>query len=170
MGADAVDDYVDALEHEVWKYTVHEQNYGKAARRMYNVFRLSGRYYEAAYIRELFDEPVTALYQLAALLSTVDDAAQSSDTFGQEMLLGQVDRLIMSAVGALEGRDEAEMVARLMRLRRAIVGRAEAAEREADVEGARDAAMTAVNDYFRRVLMIVPSIKAYLDEIAARGH
>ena len=45
-------------------------NYGKAARRMYNVFRLTGRYREAAYLRELFDEPVTALYQVAALLRT----------------------------------------------------------------------------------------------------
>ena len=74
LGADAVDDYVDQLEHEVWKYSVVDPNYGKVARRLYNVFRLSGRYYEAAYIRELFDEPVTALYQLAALLRTVDDA------------------------------------------------------------------------------------------------
>lgn len=168
MGGDAVDDYVDALEHEIWKYTARDHNYGKAARRMYNVFRLTGRYYEAAYIRELFDEPVTALYQLAALLSTVEDAATSGDTFGEEMLVGQVDLLIMSAVSALEGRDEAEMVARLSRLRAAIVARAAAAEREADVADARDAAMGAVNDYFRRVLEIVPTIKAYLDEIASR--
>ncbi len=75
IGADAVDDYVEQLEHEVWKYTVVTPNHGKAARRMYNVFRLSGRYPEAAYLRELFDEPVTALYQLAALLQTVADAA-----------------------------------------------------------------------------------------------
>ena len=63
------------LEHEVWKYTVKEPNYGKAARRMYNVFRMNGRYREAAYIRELFDEPVTALYQVSALIRTLDDAA-----------------------------------------------------------------------------------------------
>ena len=64
LSADSVDDYVDTLEHEVWKYTVKEPNYGKAARRMYNVFRMNGQYREAAYIRELFDEPVTALYQV----------------------------------------------------------------------------------------------------------
>ena len=43
LSADAVDDYVDTLEHEVWKYTVKDPNYGKAARRMYNVFRMNGQ-------------------------------------------------------------------------------------------------------------------------------
>ena len=81
LSADSVDDYVDTLEHEVWKYTVKDPNYGKAARRMYNVFRLTGRYAEAAYIRELFDEPVTALYQVAALIRTLDDAATAGDVF-----------------------------------------------------------------------------------------
>ena len=42
LSADSVDDYVEQLEHEVWKYTVKDPNYGKAARRMYNVFRMSG--------------------------------------------------------------------------------------------------------------------------------
>ena len=170
LGADAVDDYVDQLEHEVWKYSVVDPNYGKVARRLYNVFRLSGRYYEAAYIRELFDEPVTALYQLAALLRTVDDATSAGDVFDQETVLAQVDALIISAVSALEGRDEAEMVARLSRLRAAIVARSAQLERASDIDDARALAMAAVNDYFRRVLRIVPTIAAYLDEIAARPH
>jgi hypothetical protein len=169
LGADAVDDYVDQLEHEVWKYTVKEHNYGKAARRLYNVFRLTGRYHEAAYLRELFDEPVTALYQVAALLMTVDDAASSGDAFDQELLLAQVDRLIVASIDALEGRDEAEMVARLNRLRAAIVERGDADARGVEVDAARSAAMTAVNDYFKRALELVPTIKAYLDELAARG-
>ncbi len=121
IGADAVDDYVEQLEHEVWKYTVVTPNHGKAARRMYNVFRLSGRYPEAAYLRELFDEPVTALYQLAALLQTVADAATTGDeVFDRELLLAQVDQLIMSAIAALDGPDEALMVERLRRFREAI--------------------------------------------------
>lgn len=169
LGADAVDDYVDQLEHEVWKYTVKEHNYGKAARRLYNVFRLTGRYHEAAYLRELFDEPVTALYQVAALLMTVDDAASSGDTFDQELLLAQVDRLIVASIDALEGKDEAEMVARLNRLRAAIVEQGDADARGVEVDAARLAAMTAVNGYFKRALELVPTIQAYLDELAVRG-
>ena len=75
LSADSVDDYVDQLEHEVYKYATKDPNYGKAARRMYNVFRMNGMYPEAAYLRELFDEPTTALYQVAALIRTLDDAA-----------------------------------------------------------------------------------------------
>ena len=107
LSADSVDDYVDTLEHEVWKYTVKEPNYGKAARRMYNVFRMNGQYREAAFIRELFDEPVTALYQVSALIRTLDDAASSGDVFSTDAMVAQCDALIMSAIQALDGPTEA---------------------------------------------------------------
>lgn len=168
LGGDAVDDYVEALEHEVWKYTVKEKNYGKAARRMYNIFRLTGRYAEAAYLRELFDEPVTALYQVAALLRTLDDAAESGDAFEAETMVAQTDRLIMAAIGALDGPAEAEMVSHLLRLRDELRAREDRAERGTDLEALRESAMTAVNDYFLRMLTAVPEINAYLDDIASR--
>jgi hypothetical protein len=168
LSADAVDDYVETLGHEVWKYTVKEPNYGKAARRMYNVFRLDGHYAEAAYIRELFDEPVTALYQVAALIRTLDDAARSGDDFAIETLIAQCDRLIMSAIQALEGPREAEMVAHLLRLRDSLRTRKAEAEEVADMSGVQAAALEAVNAYFERMLRAVPGIQAYLEEIARR--
>jgi len=169
LSADAVDDYVDQLEHEVWKYTIKEPNYGKAARRMYNVFRLNGRYHEAAYIRELFDEPVTALYQVAALIRTLDEATGSGDLFDAETMVSQVDRLIMSAITALDGPQEAEMVGHLLRLRDSVATREARSEREGDMSGVRDAALLAVNDYFKRMLTSVPEIATYLDDLAARA-
>ena len=72
---DAVDDYAEQLERQIYEYTVEKPNYGKAAKRMYNLFRLTGRYEEAAYLRELFDEKATALYQVAALIRSLDEAA-----------------------------------------------------------------------------------------------
>jgi hypothetical protein len=47
------------LEKKANKYLSGEINYGKAAKRMYNIFRLTGRYEEAAYIHKLFDEPTS---------------------------------------------------------------------------------------------------------------
>ncbi len=47
VSADALEDYVKALEGEVRKYVTKHINYGKAAKRMYNIFRLTGRYEEA---------------------------------------------------------------------------------------------------------------------------
>ena len=104
LSADAVDDYVDSSSTRSGSTRVEEPNYGKAARRMYNVFRLTGRYAEAAYLRELFDEPVTALYQVAALIRTIDEAASAGDVFEPDAMVAQVDALIMSAIAALEGR------------------------------------------------------------------
>jgi hypothetical protein len=169
LGADAVDEYVDQLEHEVWKYLVEEPNFGKAARRMYNVFRLTGRYTEAAYLRELFDEPVTALYQIAALIRTLGDAAGSGDAFDPELLVAQTDRLIIAAVAAFDGPDEAEMVSHLTRLRDEFHARSDQGVRLADLGVVQRNAMRAVNAYFERVLRSVPEIAAYMNDIATRA-
>lgn len=169
LSSDSVDDYIGALEHEVWKYTVKEPNYGKAARRMYNIFRLNGRYREAAYLRELFDEPVTALYQVAALIRTLDDAAGSGDVFDTDTMVAQTDRLIMSAIQALDGPQEAQMVANLLKLRDSLRARASHDERADEMSGVQTAALRAVNDYFERMLRAVPEIDAYLREVAQRA-
>ena len=168
LSADTVDDYVETLEHEVWKYLVEHPSYGKVARRLYNVFRMNGHYAEAAFIRELFDEPVTALYQVAALVQTLGDAAGSGEDFDAETMTAQVDTLIMSAIQALDGPEEAEMVGHLLKLRTSIQNRGTAADRAEDMTDVQDAAMKAVNSYFERALRSVPEIDAYLNEIVAR--
>ena len=136
---------------------------------MYNVFRMNGKYREAAYIRELFDEPVTALYQVSALIRTLDDAASSGDTFATDTMVSQVDGLIMSAIQALDGPDEAEMVAHLLKLRNSLQARESHAERSDDMSGIQDAALDAVNAYFDRALRSVPEIEAYLQDVARRA-
>lgn len=167
MGADAVAEYVERLTGEVFKYTVEQPNYGKAARRLYNVFRITGRYDEAAYVRELFDEPVTALYQLAGLLRALEEAAEADGAFAPEVMVTQVDQLIMAAIVALDGPEEAEMVRRLLGLRDALSGHREDDDRSGSIARMRRDAMTAVNAYFERVLTAVPSIREYLDGVAA---
>ncbi|MBA3960137.1 MAG: hypothetical protein H0X60_07050 [Chloroflexi bacterium] len=168
LTGDAVDGYVDQLEDEVWKYTVKDPNYGKAARRMYNIFRLTGRYHEAAYLRELFDDQVTVMYQVAALVRTLDEATEEGSQFDPEMIVGQTDQLIMSAIKALEGEAESTIVGHLLRLRDSLADRGDQETREVDMEGIRAAAMLAVNDYFHERMTSMPGIKSYLDQIATR--
>ncbi len=168
LSADAVDDYVDQLEHEVVKYTTKDPNYGKVARRLYNIFRLTGRYAEAAYLRELFDEPTTVLYQVAAQIRTLDEADRPGASFDYDVLVRQTDDLIMSAIAALDGRSEAEMVRHLLEVRSNLRGRRGSAGRSEEVDMVKDEALRAVNDYFERRLTAVPEIRAYLDELAAR--
>ena len=167
LSADAVDEYVKQLEHEVWKYSVKDPNWGKVARRLYNIFRLSSHYAEAAYIRELFDEPTTVLYQVAALIRTLDEAAEEGSGFDREVMVEQADKLIMSAISALEGPDEAEVVAQLLRFRDELSGRSNVG-RSDEVAALHVATMNTVNDYFKRRLYALPGIASYLDEIAAR--
>jgi hypothetical protein len=169
LSADSVDDYVETLEHEVWKYTVKDPNYGKAARRMYNVFRMNGRYREASFVRELFDEPVTALYQVSALIRTLDDAANSGDTFDVDTMVAQTDTLIMSAIQALDGPEEAQMVAHLLKLRNSLQAREGHDGRAEEMAGIQDAALKSVNDYFEKALRSVPEIEEYLEDIARRA-
>jgi hypothetical protein len=61
------------------------------------------------------------------------------------------------------------MVRRLLRLRDAVTARESADELAADIGQARDDAMVAVDEYFKRALTAVPAIEAYLDEVATRG-
>jgi hypothetical protein len=168
LSADAVDEYVEQLEHEVWKYSVKDPNWGKVARRLYNIFRLSSHYAEAAYIRELFDEPTTVLYQVAALIRTLDEAASAGSPFDRELLVQQADQLIMSAIAALDGPDEAEVVSQLLRFRDELSGRSHDGRGD-EVAALHTETMGAVNEYFKRRLYALPGIATYLDEIAAKG-
>ncbi|HUG48715.1 MAG TPA: hypothetical protein VMP67_09910 [Candidatus Limnocylindria bacterium] len=165
LATDAVDDYVAALEKEVTKYVSGEANWGKVARRLYNIFRLTGHYPEAAYIRELFDEPMTQLYQVAALIRTLDEAAEDGSPFDPEILVAQTDQLIMSAISALEGDREQVVVGHLLRLRDQLSGR-RTGDRDADIEGVRETTMAAVNEYFHERLVALPAVKEYVERLS----
>ena len=169
MSADAVDDYVKQLEHEVVKYSGDDPSWGKVARRMYNIFRLTGRYAEAAYLRELFDEPTTVLYQLAALIRTLDEADRPGADFDREMILDQMDTLIMAAVQALQGEKEAELVRGLLDVRANLANQRGSVERSGEVDAIKGEALGAVNRYFHRRLFAIPGIKAYLEDVRARA-
>jgi len=168
LSSDSVSEYVHQLEGEVHKYVTKDVNYGKAARRMYNIFRLTGRYTEAAYLRELFDEPTTVLYQVAALIRTIDEADRPGAEFDTELMTSQADTLIMSAVAALDGPSEADMVRHLLRVRDNLTKRRGHADRSAEVDEVKDSALAAVNDYFERRLVAVPGVRDYLTGLGAR--
>ncbi len=68
------------------------KNYGKAAKRMYNIFRLNGSYEEAAYLRELFDEPTAVLYQVGAVVRTLDEASQPGSAITAPHFAGSARR------------------------------------------------------------------------------
>jgi hypothetical protein len=163
VSSDALDDYVMQLEKEVNKYLTKDINYGKAAKRMYNIFRLTGRYEEAAFVRELFDEPTTMLYQVWSLIRTIDDIVDEESNIPHDALLAQADHLIISVIEALEGAKEAEIVRYLLHLRDSL-GRKERGEKwKAQVEAARAEVINVVNNFFYERLTALPFIKVYID-------
>ncbi len=165
VSADALDEYVKQLEHEVNKYLTKDVNYGKVAKRLYNIFRLTGRYEDAAFLRDLFDEPTTMLYQVWSLIRTMDDAFKPGSGISLEQLLSQSDQLILAVIRVLEGDQEAEIVRLLLRLRDALSQQDQAQGLNAAAEAARAEVINLVNNFFFDKLTAVPTIKAYMDGI-----
>jgi hypothetical protein len=165
VSADALDEYVEQLQREVKKYLTKDINYGKAAKRMYNVFRLTGHYEEAAYLRELFDEPASMLYQVWALIRTIDECSYPGSTIDVETVRAQADELIVSVIRALEGDKETAIVRHLMKLRRALDHMETRQGLTAEAEAARAEVINIVNNFFYDKLTAIPAIKAYIEEI-----
>jgi hypothetical protein len=165
VSANALDDYVTQLEKEVNKYLTKSINYGKAAKRMYNVFRLTGRYEEAAFIRELFDEPTSLLYQVWALMRTMEECSVPESTIPIENVQAQADKLILKVIEALEGGEEVAVVRYLLRLRNGLEDQKAGHSLTNEVEAARAEVINMVNNFFYEKLTGFPKIKAYIEEI-----
>jgi hypothetical protein len=167
LSPDALQDYVQQLRHEVIKYSRHDpRNFGKVAKRLYNIFRLTGRWPEAAFIRELFDEPAALLYQVGSLLDTLDEAVTNQVALDRNALIDQVDGLIRAVVRVCEGPTEEKIVDALLKLRDDLTGRR-------DLGAARDELLAdsyglvgeLVNQYFHERLLLMPEITEYLESL-----
>lgn len=165
VSANALDQYVEQLEKEVNKYITKDINYGKAAKRIYNIFRLTGRYNEAALIRELFDEPASMLYQVWALIRTMEECSFPDSSISADAVQSQADQLILEVVRTLEGDDETLVVKHLLRLRDALEDQQQGHDLPQTVSAARDEVINIVNNFFYEKLTTIPGIKSYMEEM-----
>lgn len=165
VSGDALDHYVTQLEKEVKKYFTKSPNYGKAAKRLYNIFRLTGRYADAAYLRELFDEPTTILYQIGALIRTIDESFQPGSEIDQTTILNQADQLIIGVTAALEGEKEVEIVRMLLNFRGLLADDINRGELSPQANAARAEIVNIVNNFFYEKLTGVPSISKYIEDL-----
>ncbi len=163
VSADALDYYIEQLEGEVRKYVTKNINYGKAAKRMYNIFRLTGRYEEAVFLRELFDEPTSMLYQVWALIRTVDDAIKAKAAFKEEQLIKQAEDLMLEVIRVMEDAREAEIVSKILKFRDAIQRQDSYKKMSAEAEAARSEVINVVNNFFYDKLTALPEIKKYME-------
>lgn len=162
----ALDAYVRQITGEVYKYTHKHINYGKAAKRLYNIFRLTGRHRAAALIRELFDEPAALLYQVWSLLDTLDDAGKPDSTIDRETLVQQTDELIKNVIETCEGPLETQIVMSLIRLRDDITGRVQLGDDWSTlIAESRAKTEELVNEFFRAKLLAIPEVQEFLDSL-----
>jgi hypothetical protein len=167
VSSDALEHYVQQLEHEVKKYLTKDVNYGKVAKRMYNIFRLTGHYEEAAFLRELFDEPATLLYQVWSLIRTIDDCFNPNASIAISTLLAQTDELILDVVRLTEGEKETEIVRLLLHLRDILSREAMGEPLSSQAEAARAEVINLVNNFFYEKMSAVPGIKSYMETIVS---
>ena len=162
----ALDEYVRQISGEVYKYTHSPINYGKTAKRLYNIFRLTGRHQPAALIRELFDEPAALLYQVWSLLDTIDDAGQPDSAIGRETLVQQIGELIRNVVACCEGPHETDIVMALIRLRDEITGWSELGDDwDALIGDSRAKLEQLVNEFFKAKLLAIPEVEEFLGTV-----
>jgi Mg2+ and Co2+ transporter CorA len=128
---------------------------------MYNIFRLDGRYVEAAFLREIFDEPATVLYQVYAVVRTIEEAIEGESTMDRQTVIGQVDRAIIEVIRALEGVEEEEIVAALLSLRDG-VSRPEGIDSDG-AEAARKRLLNLVNNFFYEKMTALPELRDYME-------
>jgi len=157
--------YVEQLEGEIKKYSGEDHpNHGKVAKRMYNIFRLTGRYEEAAYVRELFDEPAALLYQVSALLEGLIELGSDPESIDPEVLRQQIDQLMQDVIRVVEGPSETGLVMALLRVRDDITNLKKLDDRWASTLLQLQLEINEqVNEYFRDRLHAVPKVASYLD-------
>ena len=100
--------------------------------------------------------------------STAMDAARTALRMGSEVtVLYRRTKEEMPAIESeVEGAEEEEIVRQLLQLRDAVAGRAASGLRSAPVEAARERVINLVNNFFHDKLTGLPSIAAYLEEVA----
>lgn len=168
LSPDALGEYVDNLKREVAKYSHRDpKNFGKVAKRLYNIFRLTGRWPEAAFVRELFDEPAALLYQVGSLLDTLEEATSTGATEQRDTLVDQVDHLIRAVVRVCEGPVEEKIVDALLKLRDDLSGRRDlGVVREEVLAESGVLVGELVNEYFRERLYLMPEIRVFVEGLA----
>ncbi|MDZ7844712.1 MAG: hypothetical protein U5K99_07925 [Anaerolineales bacterium] len=165
VSGDALEHYVQQLEKEVKKYTRKNPNYGKAAKRLYNIFRLTGRYADAAYLRELFDEPTTLLYQIGALIRTIEESFQQESDIDRDAILNQADELILGVSEVMEGEKEVELIRKLLNLRNLLSDDLNRGKLSTQADAAQEEVINIVNNFFHEKLTGVPTINEYLENL-----
>ena len=166
--SDARDSYRAAMRGEAHHYTAVEPNFAKAAKRLYNLFRVADELEAAAYVRELFDEPTAKLYQVPGLLEAADLALDPESGIDRDTVLRQLDVVAAAIADVSDGADEDELLGELGRLRADALDDGLRGESWAVVLAeVRTRSAELVNEFFRERLLAHARVREVVAELAA---
>jgi hypothetical protein len=167
---DALNTYKNMMRAQVLHYTHEEPNFGKASKRLYNLFRLTDQLEAAAYVRELFDEPSAQLYQVPGLLEAAEIALRDPRAeIDRGTVLKQIDLVARQVKDATEGKDEARILAELARLRNDVLGEPPGADWDQVLQEVRKGCAEIVNEFFRTRLFGYAAIKEFVEGLKTTG-
>lgn len=167
VALDARDTYREAMRGEAYHYTHEEPNFAKAAKRLYNLFRVADELEAAAYVRELFDEPTARLYQVPGLLEAADLALDPESGIDRETVLRQLDIVSTAIADVTEGAEEANLLAQLERLRDSALEEGRDGASWGDVlADVRTRSAAIVNEFFRTRLLAYDRVRELIEELA----
>jgi hypothetical protein len=103
------------------------------------------------------------LYQVWALIRTVDDAIKAKAPFKEEQLIKQAEDLMLEVVRVMEDAREAEIVSKILKFRDAIQHQDSYERLSREAEAARSEVINVVNNFFFNKLTSLPEIKTYIE-------
>jgi hypothetical protein len=163
---DAHSNYQKIMQEQVYHYTKEEPSYGKAAKRLYNLFRITDQLEAAAYVRELFDEPSARLYQVPGLLEAADVALDPTSGIDRDTVMRQLDVVAEAIKEVTDGTDEAELLTALAELRAAALEEGKESGKWAEVLGdVRTRSAEIVSEFFRVRLLAFDPVREYLENL-----
>jgi hypothetical protein len=116
VSPDGLENYLEQIGGEIAKYSAagHE-NYGKVAKRLYNITRILRRDADASYLRQLFDDPPARLYQVGGTMSALSKAIRA-DRLDRETIVAQLAALEGTIADCYTGADRDEIIDLVRRL------------------------------------------------------
>jgi hypothetical protein len=116
VSPDGLENYLDQIGGEIARYSAEgHENYGKVAKRLYNITRILRRDADASYLRQLFDDPPARLYQVGGTMHALSEAIRA-DRLDRETIVAQLAALEGTIADCYSGEDREEILDLVRRL------------------------------------------------------
>jgi hypothetical protein len=164
VSPDGLENYLEQIAGEIAKYSAEgHENYGKVAKRLYNITRILRRDEDASYLRQLFDDPPARLYQVGGTMHALSEAIRA-DRLDRDTIVAQLAALEGTIADCYTGQDRDEIIDLVRRL-------PEMDEDELVTAADRIAAAanTQVSGYFREKIEDSPGLKSVYDLVLKEG-